>query len=441
MPPLSKTPLNPEYFNLVLPGITTKSRLAADRLVKNNHDQFDIFFNEKKFHNHLTHHLLAAYSFGANEKRLEEIYEKHASYQRPLPALLDAHLTRDNYKDQLGNAKAYTSFLRLFEKEIDQHGMVDTLRRWVWSGDMLARLVGGVYHPLIHIGYGVEFGLPGQLAEGLAMAACTENRLAPWIDDSPDVCDTLTTIPSISTTPISQDDKDDSDKTYLLNIFDMIREDTFFDKVVSAEDVNKITTLYSQPRLVDRLHDHIKQWKHDKTWTTRQNLNARVKELYSTAVVSHGATGFPVSKEGEDGSGVRIDFFLMHALTSAYFVHILVPHLHPKEAASLLQAHHLATLAHYVIVGRPQVKLDRLLEYDSPSFRTIDSQQPHKRWARVLEAAVDEEEHVIKAIRACAEASILFNSDPDLFEDDVYLRAAELTYDLHGDWTFGVGFD
>lgn len=163
---LPKTPLNPEYFNFVLPGIGSKSRSTVDRLLKTNHDQFDVFFNDKKFHNHLTHHVLAAYSFGANEERLEEIYQRHASYQRKIPPSLDVTLTRDNYKDYLGQSKAYANYLRLFEDEIGQHGIVETIRRWVWSGDMLSRLVGGAFHPLIHVGYGVEFGLTGQVAEG-----------------------------------------------------------------------------------------------------------------------------------------------------------------------------------------------------------------------------------------------------------------------------------
>lgn len=32
--------------------------------------------------------------------------------------------------------------------------------------EMLNRLVNGVLHPMIHVGYGLEFGLLGTLAEG-----------------------------------------------------------------------------------------------------------------------------------------------------------------------------------------------------------------------------------------------------------------------------------
>lgn len=269
------------------------------------------------------------------------------------------------------------------------------------------------------------------------MAAMTEDRYSSHIGESPPLRDTLPTIPPNR----HNENESSSDKTYLLNIYHAIRQDKSFDDIIDAKEENKFTALFSHRNVVAKLNEHIKQWKHEKSWITRQDLNARVKELFSTAVVTHGATGFPPTKESDNGDGVRLDFFLMHALTSAYFIHILVPHLHPEEAASLIQAHHLSTLSHYLIVGRPEVKIDRLLEYDSPSFRKVDPQQPHRRWAHVLEGAVGEDEHVIKAIRACAEASILYNDDPDWFDDALYLRAAELTYDLHDNWTFGVGFD
>ena len=32
---------------------------------------------------------------------------------------------------------------------------------------MLSRFLGGFLHPLIHCGYGAEFGLPGLIAEGM----------------------------------------------------------------------------------------------------------------------------------------------------------------------------------------------------------------------------------------------------------------------------------
>ena len=35
--------------------------------------------------------------------------------------------------------------------------------------EMLNRLLAGLVHPFIHLAYGFEFGLPGQVAEGLSI--------------------------------------------------------------------------------------------------------------------------------------------------------------------------------------------------------------------------------------------------------------------------------
>ena len=54
---------------------------------------------------------------------------------------------------------------------------------------MLSRFLMGVVHPIIHAGYGCEFGLPGLVSEGLAMACVQEDdvddmfpqSVFPWI--------------------------------------------------------------------------------------------------------------------------------------------------------------------------------------------------------------------------------------------------------------------
>lgn len=40
-----------------------------------NHLENHIFTNNQGFHNHVAHHVLAAYSLGAGPKLLEQIYE------------------------------------------------------------------------------------------------------------------------------------------------------------------------------------------------------------------------------------------------------------------------------------------------------------------------------------------------------------------------------
>ena len=39
--------------------------------------------------------------------------------------------------------------------------------------EMLNRFLAGLVHPFIHLAYGMEFGLPGQVAEGLSISVLT----------------------------------------------------------------------------------------------------------------------------------------------------------------------------------------------------------------------------------------------------------------------------
>lgn len=75
----------------------------------------------------------------------------------------------------------YQAYVSFFSKQISEKGATSTLEEFVFSEkynfqegrdantqpEMLARTFAGIVHPLIHVGYGVEFGLKGMLVEGL----------------------------------------------------------------------------------------------------------------------------------------------------------------------------------------------------------------------------------------------------------------------------------
>jgi hypothetical protein len=83
----------------------------------------------------------------------------------------------------------YQAYRDFFKSEVDRYGVVATIEKWVFgaSGNtasrvqvsstgtkdnekqnpqMLGRLMSLLLHPFIHIGYGLEFGLPVMVIEG-----------------------------------------------------------------------------------------------------------------------------------------------------------------------------------------------------------------------------------------------------------------------------------
>jgi hypothetical protein len=51
--------------------------------------------------------------------------------------------------------------------ENDAQDIKNTVKQGKNHPEMLNRLLAGLVHPFIHLAYGLEFGLPGQVAEGL----------------------------------------------------------------------------------------------------------------------------------------------------------------------------------------------------------------------------------------------------------------------------------
>lgn len=58
-----------------LAGVSHGSSNTLCQLLKDNHTRWHIFFNEKGFHDHAAHFLLASYQLGANSALLEAAYQ------------------------------------------------------------------------------------------------------------------------------------------------------------------------------------------------------------------------------------------------------------------------------------------------------------------------------------------------------------------------------
>jgi hypothetical protein len=102
------------------------------------------------------------------------------AYQRARPAANETVVSalRDaaRWPAYLGRDKHYADFLVFFQREMADKGWEAVVREYVLCGDaradnMLVRMFAGFLHPIIHLGFGVEFAQPAIVAEALAQAA------------------------------------------------------------------------------------------------------------------------------------------------------------------------------------------------------------------------------------------------------------------------------
>ena len=141
---------------------------------------------------HIVHHLLTIYALGASPAEIRAAYDRNKTYQRPtMPVkedVVQSLYDKRRFKEELGKERNYPNFLEFFQREIQQRGVDGTLKEYVFrepgntdecSESMLVRLFGGLLHPIIHLGFAIEFNQPAIIAEALAQTAVHEDWTGP----------------------------------------------------------------------------------------------------------------------------------------------------------------------------------------------------------------------------------------------------------------------
>ncbi|KAJ7190280.1 hypothetical protein GGX14DRAFT_529265 [Mycena pura] len=402
--------LKPGLVNL--PGATPASAALVSTLLHDDFLTHHCYFNDLHFHNHLSHHVLSLHDLGAPPECIQSMFDRDAALQRPLlhgkadaktGAKADA-ISIANWTSHMGesNAPMYADYLAFFSSEIATHGVPSTLARFVFSPEangngtlMLARLFGGLMHPLIFIGFGVEFGLDFLVAQGLAIAALTTPEGASVIADTP------AGLPEIKAGP----------PTTLLALLREVYDTPALQPVPYAEGHDPRTLQLDAARSA-ALRAIYAKW----TFPTAPDpgpaadgdadadVSSKIDECMWQAALLLGATGRPARAP-------RPDFFLMHVLTSAIALRPIARVLAaPRHRAQLLHAHARAA-AHFVVLrGRPRIDCALVMAYPAepaPPARapTSASAAPApgaggSAWLPLLHnACAHPEPHVVKAVR------------------------------------------
>jgi hypothetical protein len=122
-----------------------------------------------------------------------------------------AIIEKSKFKEYLGKEEHYANFLAFFQQEISTKGVEETLREHVFAedehaDDLLGRLFSGNFphfkflgiydlsnnfylgliHPIIQLGFGIEFNQPAIIAQGLAEAAVHEGWVRPFLQGAED---------------------------------------------------------------------------------------------------------------------------------------------------------------------------------------------------------------------------------------------------------------
>nr|POE51515.1 oxidoreductase afly [Quercus suber] len=364
----------PEYHRT---GISAETSRKASTLLQENHDQHHIFFNQSGFHDHIAHHLLTLWALRASPQDIQRGYDTNKTYQRPMQPLDSARVVdmRDpkKFKEYLGNEKYYQDFLAFFKAEMESSSWQEVLQNYVFSGDeraddMLVRMFAGFLHPIIHLGFGIEFHQPAIIAEALAQAAVHDNWMGRFL------------LPAEKAARTSVDRANLS----IVQLLDEIRGDEDLKRAPLWSDGNK-------------LRDGVFARAGDRMVHIGAQVHVPSDELELKTAEMTNATAYYTGGAQRPDRVVKYDFYYMHCINCSIFFSAFLKQdwLSTTNKVRLLEWKIRNDLAMYASRRSPEIRLDIVRGYHPKQSSDWDSIED-----RVVH--LDDDGHASKLVRALA---------------------------------------
>jgi len=376
-----------------------KRARSLKHLLKANHINHSVIYNELRFHNHTPHILSSAYILGADSDELNHVYDAESRNLEPWKDS-PGEISQHDWRDYLGKREYQRAFMDFFEDELVELGYDwrALLHKYLLEGKepLINNLIAGLGHPLIHLGYAEEMSSRTIAIEALTLGACFYNDWHKFLDDP------------AYTKPAPQP----SDS--LFTILDRVSHDTVFDGLADEPGgSDNITTLLENEKMAAAALEYWNTW-HIKSPTEQ------FAESQKLAVALLVAAQTPNDDKA-------YDFFAVHLLTTSHAVRVLLPTLPAKFHIPLVRQWWLFTLLVYIAQLRPRINID--------TIKLVDLEG--RDWSYVIDKAVKgkyrTDAHYVKALRCIWEASKTWG-DANQF----YLKAGvKMAEDFDGWGGFG----
>ncbi|KAI3396354.1 hypothetical protein diail_12244 [Diaporthe ilicicola] len=369
--------------NTGLWGVKQTDEVAkkTTELLQKDLETYHVYFNDRGFHNHMAHHLLALYGTGADAAAIQHGFDGNTGYQRPVEPrhnhVVEDLKTWSHASSYLGKDQYYPDFLAFFQREIDSKGWEVVVAEYLFSRteaaeDLLVRLYAGVLHPLIQLMYGMEWKQPAIVAEALAQtcvhhASSKRELFAAENKANEEYGRTGAKMPTIA------------------SLLKEVRDQPKLAKVVRPEDGYSIgeTVFKRAPDEMVQLMGKVK--------VSPEEVEERTAEMFSTAVYMAAGASFHPQKVN------KFDFFLMHHVNAAPF-HLTInsqPWISAQTKARLLEWKIRYDLIQYAARGVPELSLDQIRAYKPRTQNTTSISEVASKIHRM-----PDDGHAIKLARA-----------------------------------------
>ncbi|GKZ19674.1 hypothetical protein AbraIFM66951_003702 [Aspergillus brasiliensis] len=410
-------------------NVTEESARVASDVLQKDMRSHHVFFNQIGFHNHIPHHILSLYALGATPEQIQAAYEKNSSYQRPrLP--VDEDVVRQMKEEQgflkcLGQEKHYSNFLTFFQRQMEDHGVEWVLGQYLFSDSraevaekMLGRLFGGLIHPFIQFGFGLEFNQPAIMAQGLAQTAVHEDWYGPLF---------FWPVEKAAGGVAKHGGKS------MLQILEEIRADEKLARSAQYDDSHRMKT-----GVLKRAPDEMIKYAAEFTVPV-DRIEEKAAEIINTVAYFASAAQRPDKQ-------IKFDFFYIHGVNSTIFLSKIIhlSYLDVFTKARIVEWVGRLDLLLYVAYGAAELHLDEVTKYPVT-----------KGWEEIYEYCNDQsgdDGHLPKLVRAlkngeraCRPFEYRAEELGLKIKGDMWLKIANMVMDSTAgqdpQWVRGAGFD
>ncbi|KAK1144750.1 hypothetical protein N8T08_004761 [Aspergillus melleus] len=405
------------------PGLSEASARKVSEVLQHDMENHHVYLNDIEFHNHIVHFMLTIWALGASPETIQLQYDREAKRQRPaLPqdeSIIKSFSDKEAFMRHLYEEAQYPNYLAFFQREIEAKGVADMINEYLFSGDelaesLLSRFFSGLIHPIIHLGFGIEFNQPAIVAQALAQAAVHEDYLG-----------------SSFFSPAEKTALEADEKKTLIEIMDQMRADMKLSTAAHHEDDDRFSEgfLKRAPEVIA----HCSQWT-----VPEDKLHERLAEMMNTAIY-WTATAQNPEKE------IKLDFFYLHSVNSAILFKAFMdlPYLSSHSKSRLLEMKGRMDLLNWASRNMPKPELKDVIDYnvfhDWPEVFAQSCKHP------------TDDGHLPKYVRAVAYARELCRPyetearNGFLVKGDMWIRIANMAVDSVGEipgdmWVRGAGF-
>ncbi|KAF2175822.1 hypothetical protein K469DRAFT_609363 [Zopfia rhizophila CBS 207.26] len=409
-----------------VPSIPNETLETATRVLQANHEQHHVFFNDRGFHNHITHYLLTQTAIAATPAQIERAYVQEKALQRPQFPIdqqaVEQMKDEDFFRSCVSQGKHYQNFLTFFERKIAEHGVGPVVYEHLFSHKpnaelLFSRMFASFLHPLIHFGFGVEFDQPPIIAEGLAQAAVHQPEVAHFF----------------KSTEAAMNATVDKDGRPMI---DLIREVEQNDKIRNAPCLGDGSFIADDPLL--KAPEDL--WHIAAKWhVSPDQLEEKTAEMINVNAYFTAAAQMAPKEH-------KLDFFLIHNVNCSIFFSAFLQKdwLRVEDKVRLLEWKGRFDIVSYAARGSPRLRIEDVINY-RPKKPTMGWDQLFKR----VNAFLDDS-HVCKLIRALANGAQVckpYELHPKFpMKNSMFLQTAHMAMDSTEDalylmrWVRGAGF-